>query len=169
MYLHSFFYHVSNGKDHNPHFFTEPFTLSITDRCTVLFQTVIGSSTRIPHCHRSILPECKPKHICKLPFIFRCKHRHIRDHSHIGQIKHALMRLTVCTNQTCTVNGKYNWEILHTDIMYNLVKSPLQKGRIHRKYRMQSRCRKSCCKSDCMSFRNSHIKKSGRIFRTEPF
>ena len=38
-----------------------------------------------------------------------------------GDIENALMGFPVCSDNPCTVNRKYNMQILHTHIMHDLV------------------------------------------------
>ena len=77
------------------------------------------------------------------------------------------MCLSVTSDQSCSVNGKYNRELLKSHVMDNLVICSLQKRRINRHNRAHaSRC-KSCRKCHSMLFCNSYIKKAIREHTVE--
>ena len=84
-------------------------------------------------------------------------------------IEDSLMSFSIASYQTGSVYGKYNRKILYTYIMNDLVVSSLQKGRINCYNGTHTSCCQSCCKSNCMFFRNSYIKKAVFIHIPETF
>ena len=66
------------------------------------------------------------------------------------------MGFSITSDKSRPVYCKSNRQILNTDIMQNLVISPLQKRRINRHNRSQAACCQSCSKCDRMLLRNRH-------------
>ena len=93
---------------------------------------------------------------------------HIGNSCQVGKIKDSLVGLSIATHQPCTVNGKYNRQILNTHIVQDLVISSLQEGRVDCHHRLHASCCQPCRKGYRMLLRNSHIEESVFIHVTEP-
>src|SRR5699024_5074497 len=63
------------------------------------------------------------------------------------------------SHKTRPIYRKDNRQILQSHIMYDLVISSLEEGRIHGKYGFDPPCRQSGSKGDRMALRDPHVKK----------
>ena len=99
--------------------------------------------------------------------MLRSHNDHIRYAAQIRQVKNSLMGLSVASDQACPVYRKHDRKILKRYIMDQLVIGPLKEGRVYRKYRLHSSCRKACRKGHPMLLGDSHIKKPVRIHLPE--
>ena len=77
------------------------------------------------------------------------------------------MGFSITSDKSRPVYCKSDRQILNTDIMQNLVISPLQERRINRHNRSQAACCQSCSKCDRMLLSDPHVKKSFRITVSE--
>ena len=70
------------------------------------------------------------------------------------------MRLTVCADKSCPVNGKDDREFLETDIRGDLIIGALQEGGINSDNRLHAPCRQSGSKCHSVLFRDPDVKKA---------
>jgi hypothetical protein len=69
--------------------------------------------------------------VLKLVFIFRSGYNHIGDAAQIGDIESTLMRLAIVANDAAAVNGEDYRQILDAHIVNDLIKGPLEEGRVN--------------------------------------
>ena len=125
--------------------------------------SLVRTSSRITDCHRSVTGISIFQHLLKLIPVLRCQYCHVR---HMGQICHiidSLMRLSILSDQSGTVDRKYHMQLLQTHIMQNLIIRPLQKRRIYCHNRHKPCRRHTCRERYSVLFRNSDIEESIRI------
>ena len=105
----------------------------------------------------------KPRQL--LP-VFGLHNNQIGDSAQKRNIKNTMVGRTIFTNQSGPVHRDYHGELLETDIMNDLIDSPLEKCRVDRHHRLQSLGRHPRRKGEGMSFRDSDIKELiGKFFR----
>ena len=74
----------------------------------------------------------------KLVFVLRRHDDHVRKDAEIGQIERAVMRRAVLPHEAGSVQGEDHRKVLETDVVDDLVVSPLEKSGIDGHDRLQS-------------------------------
>ena len=101
--------------------------LAVLDRSIVLRQSAICLPSGIPYRYRMGEAHSPLQIRLQLGGIFRCKYRHAGDQPQIADIKDALMRLSVRSDQPRAIHRQYHVQPLQAHIVQYLVKAPLQK------------------------------------------
>ena len=97
------------------------------------------------------------EHMPQFVFILWRHQDHIGEAPQISNIEMTVMGGSVITHEPSPVNGKNNRQIGKTDIMDDLIKGPLKKGRIYCHYRPESFGGKTGGKSYRVLFRYPHV------------
>ena len=75
----------------------------------------------------------------------------------------AVVGLPVLTHKTAAIQAKNHRQVGKTNIMDDLVKSPLEEGGVNGHHRLESFCGQSGRKSDGVLFGDPHVQKAFRI------
>ena len=94
----------------------------------------------------------------QLILILRRHNGHVGNAAQISVVKNAMMRITVITDKTGTVQAQCYVQLLHADIVHDGVISTLHKGRINRRHRLHSGSSHACSRSNRMLLSNTNIK-----------
>ena len=121
-------------------------------------------TARITEGTGTIVVSRKCHHLFHTRFIVGCKQGHIWYGSEIGDIEYPLMGLTVLTYNPGTVDGESHPKIHQTDIVYDLIVSSLQEGRIDGTEGLESLFGKRSHGSNSMLLSNRYIPEAFRIF-----
>ena len=156
--------HASHCQKGNLLPLIEYLSSSILHRPVEFLQAPVCLSPRIADSNRAVkMIHRKIQLPAQLPKILRRQHSHVRNRCQVRQIKDPLMCLAVTSHQAGPIQRKHHRQILDTDIMQDLIISPLQKGRIHCHHRLETGRRHPCRRSHCMLLRNPHIKETFRV------
>ena len=74
-----------------------------------------------------------------------------------GHIQHAMMRRSVFTNQSGTIEANHYGQTEQGYIMHDVVKRTLHERGVDAQKRLQSLFSQSACESSCMPFGNAHV------------
>src|SRR5712692_3199262 len=78
------------------------------------------------------------EHVAQLVLVFGSHYLHIGDDAHKCDIEDAMLGMAVLANDASTVHGKDDMQILHADVVDDLVIGSLQECRIDGNYRAQA-------------------------------
>src|SRR5699024_6842654 len=126
--------HVSYTHDSDALLLVDHLAPAVLNRRPELLAAVIGCAPRIPEGHRTVIVNGKAEHVRQLPAVLGGHDCHIGNTAQVGQVKDPLMGLPVASHKTRPIYRKDNRQILQSHIMYDLVISSLEEGRIHGKY-----------------------------------
>src|SRR5947209_3266250 len=112
----------------------------------------------IPQRHRTIHTSCGVEHMAQFFLVFRSHELYIGNWTQKRDIKDTMLCWPIFTNNTCSIHCKDNMQILHTDVMYNLIKCSLQERRVDRDNWQHTTYSQTTRKSDRMLLRNANIK-----------
>src|SRR5258708_1229931 len=123
----------------------------IAERHTKRLATWIAQSNRSVHINGCV------EHVTKFFLVLGSHDLHVGEDTHVGNIENTMLCLTIFSYNTCTIQDKNHVEILHTDIMYNLVECTLQKSRIDCYYRAHPSYRQTTSKRHSMLLSDTHV------------
>ena len=93
------------------------FTLSIDNRRLNIRMSLIRTASWIPDCNRSIICIGIIKHCLQLIPVLRSQYDHMRHMRQIRQIIDTLVRLSILSDKTGTVNRQNHMQLLQAHIM----------------------------------------------------
>src|SRR5437879_6369153 len=119
-----------------------------------------GLATWIAQPNRSIHLNSRVEHVTKFFLVLGSHDLHVGKDTHVCNIKNTMLCLTIFSHNTCTIQGENHVEILHTDIMHNLVERTLQKSRIDCYYRAHTSHSQTTGKCHSMLLGDTHVEEA---------
>src|SRR5713226_750360 len=114
-------------------------------------------SPRVTERYGSIVLNGGLHHMLKLVLVLRRHNDHVGHRAHVSEIEYTVMRRSIGTHQTSSVEGEDHMQILDADIVQDLIVAALQEGGIDRHDRCPTLGRHSCRKGHRMLLGNTDI------------
>ena len=134
------FDHISDSKEQNSLLLKEHLRFAELNGRIKFRESVVCSSARIAHRRRLSELYGELKHVSQFLTVLGrhdCHPRHCRK---VRQIKNPLVRLSVGTDNSCTIDRKHHRKLLKTYVLDDLIIGPLQKSGVDSEYRFQASC-----------------------------
>src|SRR6185369_11503055 len=122
-------------------------------------------ATRVTHRCRSNVFEHGKQHVAHFAFIFRRHQDDVGYRTKICDVEQSVMSLAIAAGDAAAIETKLHVQILDADVVYYLVETALQEGRIDRAHRLQSFTRKTGRERDTVLLGNTDVERSiGKSF-----
>ena len=117
--------HASHCQKGNVLFLVKHLTFAVCNGLPEFPQPTVGLPPGVTDGQRTVIFHGKIQHGPKLPQVLGGHDAHVRDAGKIRIIKNPLMCLPIAAHKPCPVHCKQHGQVLDTDIVKHLVKSPL--------------------------------------------
>src|SRR5690606_22503250 len=99
-------------------------------------RSVRAAATGVAHGGRAVEQVAGGEHAPQLVFIAGGHHQHVGDAAQVGQVEAAGVGRAVFANQAGAVDGEQHIQMLHHDVVDQLVVSALEEGGVNRYHRL---------------------------------
>ena len=153
----------ASGQASAPHATKTPVRSPVEDFASSEFQRsrgaidFDGSRFGVTNRTRRIVLQCKIEHRWQVGRIAGCHDDHVRKDSQVTVVEHAMMRRTIGSRQTATIEHEGNREILQSDFLKDVIIGSLQKRAVNVHDRTHTHLGLSCGESNGVSFADASV------------
>ena len=95
-------------------------------------------AARVTHRRRADVLDHREQHVAHLAFVLRRHHDDVRHAAQVSDVQQAVMRRAVAAGDAAAVQAELDVQILHADVVNDLIERALQESRVNRANRLQS-------------------------------
>src|ERR1051325_9647975 len=119
-------------------------------------------TARVTHRRWTSVLQHREHHVAHLAFVFRRHHDDVWHGAQVRDVEQTMMRLAVAARDTATVETELHVQILDADVVYQLIETTLQEGRVDRADWLQSFARHASGKRDAVLLGEADVERHMR-------